>query len=57
MRSATYLLTPHLSLGGAFGLSFSYSRTKQCAPGQPNVTNRSYTGSLGTLSLDMTLCF
>jgi hypothetical protein len=57
MRSATYLLTPHLSLGGAFGLSFSYSRTKQRAPGQPNVTNRSYTGSLGTLSLDMTLCF
>jgi hypothetical protein len=54
---AIYLLTPHLSLGGAFGVSFAYARTKHTAPGQPAATTWSYRASLGTLSLTATLYF
>jgi len=54
---AIYLVTSHLSLGGAAGLSFAYTRTRNSSPGQRSVSSWSYSGSLGTLSLNTTLYF
>lgn len=54
---AIYLLTPHFSLGGAFGVSFAYARTKHTSPGLPASTIWSYRASLGTLSMNATLYF
>jgi hypothetical protein len=54
---AIYLITPHLSLGGAVGLSLAYTRTRNSSPGQPSVSSWSYSGSLGTLSLNTALYF
>ena len=54
---AAYLPTPHLSLGGALGVSFAYARTRYGYPGGPTTTSWSYAGTLGTLSLNVTLYF